>query len=613
MALDTTKDREYIVGEAAKILAQIEIQDQDRERARLENEKAKSEREIEFSLGERGTAIYDVMSKRFLSIVAGPSLSEEIFFAGDRPPLTEGPAKNPEEFIRNFNSTLGLMVEGMERGVRAALATPLAIIAGAAEFGSQLGGMEPGEGKRLERDLTMLAESMGVATISMPGTVAGRVASPKRKPKQNPSEIRKEADELKAVVIETAAGRAIAYPAGAPGVTSEIAKMRYKKVFDDLEDATIEITGNATGPADIKGAPIKLPTLSLEAASVQKNVLEAAAEFLSSKGVSAAGLAPSRASEVLTDAVVSGEMTQTQLLQLLTKKGVKPTQFGEFLGRARREAVGDINKLAKFEAALRGDETLGGKMMAKAYERTSGIITSSSRAGHHKSLVDEYALTARWWERAQNRWRGLLITQMATAVRNFTTQIGRVGLDVMGRGMDKVIQKTFRPDLNDTSEPIAAFGEMSRIFVPGKNGVGYTKEQVDKLIKIFPEIEDDLFARLSADYIAREKGSVTAFGRAIDSAVLMANAANNFQEKLVRRAVFAAKLDRSLEARGTSLREVMEQGGEIRTSDVAEAIEHALEMTFSKSPGRGTVAADWLSLMNKVPGMAIFVPFPRFM
>lgn len=204
------------------------------------------------------------------------------------------------------------------------------------------------------------------------------------------------------------------------------------------------------------------------------------------------------------------------------------------------------------------------------------------------------------WRRIDNVRRGLLVTQLSTAMRNFEVQAGRVGLDIFEQGMNAGLQK-----LLGKPQTVGAFDGLEQLFrITQKN-----KAPVESILKEFPKDYDRLLGTYFSDI---QVGKV---GQGVSRAVDILNTANRFQEFTIRRAVFMGKLDQSLRARGLDLAEIIRDNkvGLITKEDIQPAVKKALEFTFAERPEWGTLGQKFVTFINSMPGATFAIPFPRFL
>ena len=230
--------------------------------------------------------------------------------------------------------------------------------------------------------------------------------------------------------------------------------------------------------------------------------------------------------------------------------------------------------------------------------------------------VDQSMIRAKTtWKRLNNIRRGLLVTQLSTAMRNAESQVARVGLDVFDAAADGILQKIFTPEAQRTVGPLDGFKTIMEVFRRG------TKKDVEAILKAFPKQADELFNSYASDvaYEMRKAGRTpkNPKERALQGAenyVHAWNTINRAQEFIFRRAVFRSKLAQSLEKKGMNLDEIIVKNevGEIPLADVKAAVNQSLEMTFAKSPEYGTLMYKFVDIVNSTP-LSLVYPFPRFL
>lgn len=329
---------------------------------------------------------------------------------------------------------------------------------------------------------------------------------------------------------------------------------------------------------------------------VNKSVISAAEELLLEGNVTRD---PSR---LLSDQIM--ELLQTDRIDagvyadVLKRHGVNADDFAQVWRADTRKAAQHLAELSLVERRLKS-------MMDQASPED---LKALREAG-----MDHESQMRSMWKRFDNVRRGLLVTQLSTAVRNFEVQVGRVGLDVLQKGLDAAIQRAL-PASKRNTHPADAFAAVTRMFQWGK-----TREAAEAVLSRFPKNHDDLFMRYVSDLTRGGKGN-GAMAKA-ERAVWTLNAMNRFQEYAIRRPVFVAALEKKLSERGVDLETVIAKNriGEISRDDVKFAVNEALEFTFSKdfdpaATGAEGIAGAFIRLINKMPGFAtIPFPFPRFL
>lgn len=223
------------------------------------------------------------------------------------------------------------------------------------------------------------------------------------------------------------------------------------------------------------------------------------------------------------------------------------------------------------------------------------------------AVIDDAAVVRPLWKKLTDTWRGLLVTQPATAVRNAITQIGRVGLDVIQAPIDHWLQRLTGREV--TVQPLDGFREVVSLFQ--KN-----KANTDQILQAFPKERERLFQRYLSD-VERQSGTPIegpVWG-AIQTGVDAANVLNRTQEFVIRRGIFQAALDVELRNRGLNLQDIIQNNrtGYIKEDAVKAAVDTSLSKTFAETPKWGTWQRKLIDAVNALPGANLAIPFPRFM
>ncbi len=225
------------------------------------------------------------------------------------------------------------------------------------------------------------------------------------------------------------------------------------------------------------------------------------------------------------------------------------------------------------------------------------------------------------WRRLENTRRGLLVVQLATAVRNAMTQVGNIGVHTMEDALEAGTLRLFGAKAR-AAHPTNAFGTAGRLAGMMRPGKSKTKQQVDALQEIYKTEMDPMFAHYTSEVDDMFGPEGTMHG--LERLTHWLNGFNRLQEWGIRRAVFTADLDRRLSARGLSLSklEASNRMGAIAQDDVRGAVNKALEVTWAKgfSPhangaeGMAGRFIDFVNGMQKGPfALTQIIPFPRFM
>jgi len=280
--------------------------------------------------------------------------------------------------------------------------------------------------------------------------------------------------------------------------------------------------------------------------------------------------------------------------------------------------------------------------------------------GTDKSIVKGMGM----FRRLENIRRGLLVSQVATSMRNAMTQVGNLKMAMVQEINDRAIKATFQGTgvltgnkylkaYGDSIHPVRSFAMTidtlqelaARIPVPRPSAVSekglrgavvdsWRKEGTDivtNILKKHAKQGDLLTSSFNSDIaatVAARAGRGKAnriVDRALDGMEVTANVLNTlnrFQEHVFRRGVFRAELGRQMEMNplkiGKKTYTTLEQLeaddllGSIPQLAVKRAVEKSLDMTWAKNFDKESAVAPFISLINRVPVLSWFMPFPRF-
>ena len=235
--------------------------------------------------------------------------------------------------------------------------------------------------------------------------------------------------------------------------------------------------------------------------------------------------------------------------------------------------------------------------------------------------------------------RGLLVTRIATAVRNYASQTARITLDSLQNVTDFALQQSLKPFIDPVKfqkNQVSPFTSLNQLITNFRQWLPpefkKVKKQTDIILDQFPSEKNRLFLRYASDVNAATKGrgKKTKLDKFFDNAqqgVDYLNFLNKTQEYITRRAVVLARLDELIRANPKyynrkNLQQILRDGehSKIRVSDLANAVDKALEVTFAKEfnmykkGSYDAFAAGVINLINKLPfALTSIVPFPRFL
>ena len=236
-------------------------------------------------------------------------------------------------------------------------------------------------------------------------------------------------------------------------------------------------------------------------------------------------------------------------------------------------------------------------------------------------------------KRLDNIRRGLMVTRLSTAVRNYISQGTRIGLDALQSGLDYVLQSAIKPFVDPIQFQKNRVSPISNLKALVDNITQWNPKKFKEIKNLTNQILDNFpkeKTRLFLNYVSDIKNSNVKVSKdflgKIEGAVDIINAPNKVQEYITRRAVFLARLNESILANPKFYKnktlEMLIKDNELnllRTSDIAVAIDKALDATFSKdfSTGKGgydAFANRLIKLVNSAPFLLTnIIPYPRFL
>ena len=231
--------------------------------------------------------------------------------------------------------------------------------------------------------------------------------------------------------------------------------------------------------------------------------------------------------------------------------------------------------------------------------------------------VDEFGTgLAKKLRELDNIRRGLLVSQFATTARNVTAQIGRVGMDTLTKALDNTLQQGFStfvdPLTGKKGRDVDWSGTFDLLMSLTKNKSA-SKDLAEMVLSPYAKQKDRLFLNYASDVANVDGGGL--IGKA-QKGVNLVNTFNKMQDYYFRRGMFAARLRENMRKRGLEVDDIVAQNriDLIDKEDIVDAVDAALEFTYSKSPPADSVAGSAISFVNKLPFvMTSVIPFPRFM
>ena len=324
--------------------------------------------------------------------------------------------------------------------------------------------------------------------------------------------------------------------------------------------------------------------------------------------------------EQIADLLYTGRLTNEQIEAILKKHNITLKEFAQFFGATTAQAGRTLQQLSFIQKRLNTIEKIEGsnKAWVKALDE------SGDGFYHHVMSV---------FKRLDNARRALMVSQLATAVRNLESQTFKQGISVIQEAIEKVFQSIHKrifpkAPIKRVATPLNTLSGFARIFKQFNPIIANKiKKEVNLILSSFPKEGDKLFLRFSSDII-NMSGKKMNFSpiRGLEKVADLVNIFNKVQEFITRRAVFQARLNNLIlnnpgHYGNRTLRQIIDQGDTviIRKQDVADAVAEALESTFAKDFNKfdgiyDNFAYKFIQLANAIPfTVSLVLPFPRFL
>ena len=309
---------------------------------------------------------------------------------------------------------------------------------------------------------------------------------------------------------------------------------------------------------------------------------------------------------------------ETDFNKLLTKHKITADELLNFFRAGARTSAQNLNRLSQLSKAY-------GKFL-KDGKVSKNLVDELNAQG-----IDTVDLATNVVQKLDGVRRAMMVGRWSTAMRNFISQAGRVGIDVLNQsfqyGADQLWQKLSGKTLARSANPVTAMQGFLKIFRQlNPSTHKKVKADVDKILASLPKENDRLFLRYSSDIINDGVSPVKKIQKfsplnVAEKAANLLNFLNKFQEFITRRAVFLSSLDAIVRNNksiygGRTLGEIVNNPNlinRLRRQDIAAAVDHSLELTYAAAPEQGFAAA-FVKAINKAPFVAtLVVPFPRFL
>lgn len=332
-------------------------------------------------------------------------------------------------------------------------------------------------------------------------------------------------------------------------------------------------TASTTIPAGAKGASSDLYEARVRSEAVGE-ITKVAKELAPKLSTNDPG--GKRLFRQVADLVDSGEIQIKNLPEIAQKYGISKDEFLRDLVSTVSESGRTLQKFSSLKREIN-----------KAFAEVPGIDDILKPIGEPTSMQKVGDTIAR----VENLRRSLLVTQLATSVRNAASQVGRLTLSTVDDALQNAIigdikGNMFKEVVEKQINPLAA--AMNR-FSPAK------RARLDQILESQHAVIEK--TRLMSQPVQEITGT--------QKVANFLNTPNRVQEFFFRKLAFEAKLRQLLGKRYETI-----DPAAIPEQALRKSVDYALEMTFS-APGKTRAVREFIDAWRKT-GLTLINPFPRF-
>lgn len=289
----------------------------------------------------------------------------------------------------------------------------------------------------------------------------------------------------------------------------------------------------------------------------------------------------------------AGTLPMERTLELAKQAGIDPTDLTDFVAGSQQTAT---------EAA----RILRARMVMSKYIPKEAADVAQAGV----KTPDELSL----WKRTTDATRGLMVSQLATTMRNTIGSVVRLPIDMATSLTSTAINAATNPFRNDSvgTRAMDAFAVITDRFQPARN-----KQFYEQLRTYYPKVVKDLNATFAADVaggVAKD-----AFGK-VEKVVNTLNLVNRVSETTTRNVMFPVYLRRELTRRNLNIDDIVDAQrlDEIPQDAIDAALRETMDFTYGAAPKTdhimGKVADGFIRTVEALgPAGVTIAPFPRFM
>ena len=343
----------------------------------------------------------------------------------------------------------------------------------------------------------------------------------------------------------------------------------------------------AEGKAALESMAEQGMTQPLPKLDISEKVANFASDYLNAGGLTRPADMPF--SEFFYRHVKAGTVPEDQFRELVQKYNLDDQDVME-LFTGTRQGLGDAARtMQRFSIASRYVPTEAGELAKLGVEQ-----------------ADDLSL----WKRLTNTYRGALVSNMATTMRNNISSLARVPIDTVTNLTDTAINTVANPFRAEKVgvNPMDAFAVITDRFNPARN-----KKFYEQIRNSQPGVNQELMSTYASDVARVTKKD--AFSKA-EKVVDTINLFNRVSETATRKAIFPVYLRREATKLGYNFDELVdaERLNELPEEAYQNALNATLDYTYSARPKADSFADLFVRTVEKggLP-LATVMPFPRFM
>ena len=275
--------------------------------------------------------------------------------------------------------------------------------------------------------------------------------------------------------------------------------------------------------------------------------------------------------------------------------------------------------LPQLSQLFRGSIADSARRMQKLSSVSKSIEKLAEKIGKTAKPETWTSRLSNFIKQADNIRRGLLVSQVATAMRNNTAQLGRVTMKTLIDVFDNTLKQTFNPVRKafGAEEAPVNYARSFELILNLTKNKKQSKDLTDLLTKYYVKDAENLFTRYSSDVADSTQTSnaarVIRVGQKVTDGL---NKLNRMQEFWYRRAVFANTITDALLKKGIDINKTGISDDLLKyvnKADIEKAVDDALYFTYAKTPDVPIVKG-LVDIVNKAPFLLTgVIPFPRFM